>query len=407
MNIHMHNQKQSETKLAIQQAVDVRDAQLREIALHIHANPELGFTEHKAVQWLTAPLKEAGFDVEVGIAGLDTAFRATWVGKEDGPTIALIGEYDALPELGHACGHNLIGTAAVGAALALKEACPDLPGKLLVLGTPAEEGGGGKIYMCEAGVFDGVDAAMMCHPRSKNMVLRGGLARVLVTFRFHGKQAHASANPEQGVSALDAMINSFVAINSLRQFVKQDVRIHGIITKGGEAPNIVPAYCEAKLYIRAATVEEVYAVKEKVYAAVRHSSEAVGASCEIVEGLTYAERNNNKAMANLFKDNLEALGLVVEEPPPSGGLGSSDIGNVGQITATIHPYVRIGDAVPHTPQFREAAASEGGMVGLNQAAKALAMTAYDLYANPALMQAVRDEFEQWKAAKEAASPSRA
>ena len=401
--LNMHDRERTDAKQRIQQAVDARDKQLREIALNIHANPELGFQEYQAVGWLTAPLKEAGFDVEVGIAGLDTAFRATWVGKEAGPTIALIGEYDALPELGHACGHNLIGTAAVGAALALKEAYPDLPGTLLVLGAPAEEGGGGKVIMCEEGVFDGVDAAMMCHPRSKNMVLRGGLARVLATLKFYGKQAHASASPEQGISALDAMINAFVAINSLRQFVKQDVRIHGVITKGGEAPNIVPAYCEAKLYVRAATVKDLIPVKEKLYAAVRYSAEAVGASCEIVEGFTYPERNNNKAMANLFQNNLHELGLEVEEPPKNGGLGSSDIGSVGQITATIHPYIRIGDANPHTPEFREAARSEGGMIGLNQAAKALAMTAYDLFANPSLMQEVREEFERWKAGSDAVS----
>jgi amidohydrolase len=387
----------SEAKLHIQQSVDAHDNLLRDIARKIHACPELGFQEHKAVQWLTEPLKEAGFEVEIGIAGLETAFRASWVGKQDGPTIALIGEYDALPEMGHACGHNLIGTAAVGAALALKESCPDFPGKLLVVGTPAEEGGGGKVIMCEAGVFDDVDAAMMCHPRSRNMVMRGGLARILVTLKFHGKQAHASANPEQGVSALDALVNSFVAINSLRQFINQEVRIHGTITKGGEAPNIVPAFCEAKIYIRARTVTELTSVKEKIYAAVRHSSEAVGARCEIVEGLTIAERNNNKTMAGIFKDNLNGMGLEVHDPPQIGGIGSSDIGNVGQITATIHPYIRIGDAVPHTPEFRDAACSEGGMVGLNQAAKALAMTAYDLCVNPAKLQEVRDEFEKWKA----------
>jgi amidohydrolase len=392
--------QQTTDRQKIQELVDARDKQLREIALNIHANPELGFEEFKAVEWLTAPLKEAGFDVERGIAGLDTAFRATWVGKEEGPTIALIGEYDALPELGHACGHNLIGTAAVGAALALKEACPDFPGTLLVLGTPAEEGGGGKIIMCEAGVFDGVDAAMMCHPRSKNMVLRGGLACVGLTLKFYGKQAHASASPEQGISALDAMINSFVAINSLRQFVKQDVRIHGIVTKGGEAPNIVPAYCEASFIVRAANVKELNQLKEKIAAAVRHSAEAVGASCEIVEGLTYAERNNNQTMAYAFQRNMQELGLEVEEPPKNGGIGSSDIGNVGQITATIHPYVRIGDAVPHTPEFREAACSEGGMIGLNQAAKALALTAYDLATDPELLKEVRDEFARWKDARE-------
>jgi amidohydrolase len=383
-----------EGKNRIQSAVDSRDKQLREIALKIHNNPELAFQEYKAVHWLTEPLKEAGFKVEIGIAGMETAFRASWSGNADGPTIALLAEYDALPEIGHACGHNIIGTASVGAALALKDAFPNFPGKILVLGTPAEEDGGGKIIMCDQGIFDHVDAAMLCHPRESNMVLRGALACFDTTFKFHGKQAHASANPEKGISALDALINSFVAINFLRQFLKEDVKIHGIITKGGEAPNIVPAYCEAKFMLRAATTKELNIVRDKVYAAVRHSSEAMGARCEIVEGLVYAERNNNKSLANIFKNNLSLMGIEVSEP--AGGIGSSDIGNVGQITATIHPYIKIGDVTPHTPEFRDASGSERGMIGLNQAAKALAMTVYDLCTDSMLLHEVRDEFHKWK-----------
>ncbi|GGE11919.1 amidohydrolase [Marinithermofilum abyssi] len=386
----------SPDKLRIQQAVDDRDAQLRDIALTIHANPELSFHEKKAAEWLTAPLQEAGFEVERGIAGLETAFRATWEGRAGGPTIALLAEYDALPEIGHACGHNLIGTSAVGAALALKDAIPDLPGRIVVLGTPAEEDGGGKIIMCEQGVFDNVDAAMMCHPHKSTMVLRGALACVDATFSFYGKQAHASSAPEKGISALDAMINAFVAINFLRQFCKEDVRIHGIITKGGDAPNIVPDYCEAKFIIRAATVRELRELTEKVYTAVRHSSEAVGARTEIKEGLVYAERNNNRALASLFAGNLEAMGIEVSEPPKKGGIGSSDIGNVSQVTATIHPYIKITEAGTHTSKFAVATASEDGLIGMNRAAKALAMTAYDLCADPEALLQVRNEFEDWK-----------
>jgi amidohydrolase len=383
-------------KLRIQQAVDERDVQLRDLALTIHANPELSFHEKKAAEWLTALLLSSGFEVERGIAGLETAFRATWEGKPGGPTIALLAEYDALPQIGHACGHNLIGTSAVGAALALKDACPDLPGRIVVLGTPAEEDGGGKIIMCEAGVFDEIDAAMMCHPHKNTMVLRGALACVDATFSFYGKQAHASSAPEKGISALDATINAFVSINSLRQFFKEDVRIHGIITKGGDAPNIVPEYCEAKFILRAATVRELRELTEKVYKAARYSAEAVGARVEIKEGLVYAERNNNHALAHLFANNLEAMGIEVSEPPKKGGIGSSDIGNVGQITATIHPYIKITEAGTHTPEFTVATASEDGLIGLNRAAKALAMTAYDLCADPDVFRQVRDEFENWK-----------
>lgn len=386
----------SENKQRIAGAVDELDSKLRELALRIHAHPELSFQEKKAAQWLTEPLKAAGFEVERGIAGLETAFKATWEGKSGGPTIALLAEYDALPEIGHACGHNLIGTSAVGAALALKQAVPDLQGRIVVLGTPAEEDGGGKIIMCEHGIFDEVDAAMMCHPHKNTMVLRGALACVDATFRFYGKQAHASSAPEKGISALDALINTFVAINSLRQFCKEDVRIHGIITKGGDAPNVVPDYCEAKFILRAATVRELRELTEKVYKTVHHSAEAVGAHAKIEEGLVYAERNNNHALAGLFAANLEAMGLEVSEPPKKGGIGSSDIGNVGQVTATIHPYIKITEAGTHTPEFTVATASEDGLIGMNQAAKALAMTAYDLCADPAAFRRVREEFENGK-----------
>lgn len=381
--------------------VDGLDAQLRDLALTLHANPELSFQEYRAMQWLTAPLRAAGFEVEEGIAGLETAFRARWQGAPGGPTIALLAEYDALPELGHACGHNLIGTASVGAALALKQAFPDLPGTILVIGTPAEEEGGGKIIQCRHGIFDEVDAAMLCHPRSKNMVLRGGLACVDATFRFHGRAAHAASAPQDGISALDAVIQTFNGVNALRQLFTSDVRVHGIITHGGEATNIVPAFAEAKFLMRAADVKGLGVVRDKVFAAARGAAEASGARLEIDEGLTYAERNNNHALAGLFRRNLEAQGLEVEEPPAGGGIGSSDIGNVGQVTATIHPYIRIGDCVPHTPEFAAAAGSKAGLRALNQATRALAMTAWDLCTSPEALAEVRAEFERWRARRNA------
>ncbi|MDP4096806.1 M20 family metallopeptidase [Paenibacillus sp. P96] len=378
------------------QAVDKHDPDLRSLAKQIHSHPELSFHEYKAQQWLTERLAAGGFTVEKGIAGLETSFRAVWEGGGEGPTVALLAEYDALPAIGHACGHNLICTAAVGAALALKDTMPDLPGRLVVLGTPAEEEGGGKIIMCEHGVFDEIDAVMMVHPQNKTMVLRGGLACLDVTFTFHGRQAHASSAPEKGISALDAMINAFVAINSVRQFVTSDVRIHGIITKGGDAPNVVPELCEAVFILRADTVVGLAAVQKKVYRAVRAAAEGLGATVEIKEGLVYAERNTNRQLAELFQRNLEDMGLEVSEPPAQGGIGSSDIGNVSQVTAAIHPYIRLGDASTHTPEFAELAGGEEGMVEMNAAAKALALTAYDLYTNPEALQAVRAEFGQWK-----------
>ncbi|WP_246061697.1 peptidase dimerization domain-containing protein [Paenibacillus oralis] len=228
------------------------------------------------------------------------------------------------------------------------------------------------------------------------MVLRGALACVDATFTFHGKQALASSAPEKGISALDALVNAYVAINSLRQFMKEDVRIHGIITKGRDAPNVVPELAEMVFILRASTVKELEEVRTKMYLAVRAAAEGVGATVDIAEGLIYAERNN-KALAKLFAQNLEALGIEVNDPPQKGGVGSSDIGNVSQITAAIHPYIRLGDATTHTPEFAALAGFEEGMIELSRAAKSLALTAYDLCYDQEAIRQVRNEFETWKA----------
>lgn len=380
------------TKESISKEIDSIDSDLRDIATKIHENPELGYEEYKASKWLSDYLEENDFNVTRGVAGLETAFIATLEGSESGPTIGLLAEYDALPGLGHACGHNLIGTASVGAAVGIKKNIKDFKGTLKVIGTPAEEGLGGKVIMAEDKVFDDLDVAMMCHPKNRTMILRGGLARVSVTLKFYGKESHASSAPELGVSALDAMLNSFNSINSLRQFFTDDVRIHGVITHGGEAANIVPGYCEAKFLIRSVTLERLKGVKEKVFNAVKNASNAVGAECEIVEHLQYAERNENKTMAKLFGDNLESMGIEISPPPKVGGLGSSDIGNVSQIIPTIHPYIKIGESINHTKGFTEDSISEKGMKALNSAAKALAMTAYDISANSNFLKKIQDEF---------------
>lgn len=393
------NQTNLNTSLMkIKNEVDENDKKLRKIALEIHKNPELGFNEFKSVALLTTMLEDNGFNVEKGISNLDTAFIATHQGDASGPTIGLLAEYDALPKLGHACGHNLIGTASVGAAVALKKTFDKFPGTIKVIGTPAEEGGGGKVFMADDGVFNDLDVAMMCHPKNKTMVLRGGLACVGVTFKFYGKESHASSAPEEGISALDAMINSFISINSLRQFFTDDVRVHGIITKGGDAPNIVPGYCVAEFIIRAKNRSTLNDVKKKVFDAAEGSAKSVGAKIDIEEGFTYAERNNNVTLANIFKRHIESLGLKVYDPPKMGGLGSSDIGNVGEVVPTIQPYFKIGNHSNHTYEFAEDAGSEDGLLGMNKAAKSLAMTAFELCVEPDLLNEVRQEFRSKKAA---------
>jgi amidohydrolase len=233
-------------------AIDAAADDLVALARRIHAHPETAFNEHQAAAWLTETLARHGFVVERGIAGLETAFRAEIRGVRPGPTVAILAEYDALPELGHACGHNLIACAAVGAGIGLAAVRDALPGTVLVLGTPAEEGGGGKVIMLQRGAFAGVDAAMMFHPAGYTVAERPSLASYRLTVRFAGKAAHAAAAPYEGVNALDALIQTFTAVGLLRQQLRDDARVHGIITYGGAAPNIIPDRAEAVFTCRAA-----------------------------------------------------------------------------------------------------------------------------------------------------------
>ena len=382
-------------KARIEREVDRQAEQLIRISQEIHAHPELAFQEQKALELLTAPLAGAGFTVEKGVAGLETAFIAEYSGGP-GPVVGLVAEYDALRGIGHACGHNIIGTAATGAALALKAQAPQISGTVRVIGTPAEEGGGGKVIMADAGLFDTVDVAILCHPANRTMVMRGGLAVTMCTIAYHGKASHAAVAPEKGISALDALLLLFSGINQLRQFAPSGHRIHGVILKGGVAPNIIPAYAEAEFNIRATNRKELTALKERVMEIARGAAIATGARLEVKEGLTYAERQENRALSESFASNLRAIG--VEVLPALKTVGSSDMGNVGEVCPMAHPYVKIVDEPIelHTPEFAVAAASQAGMSGLLQATKALAMTALDVCYDAALLHDIRSEFEAYR-----------
>lgn len=372
--------------------------ELKEFSLDIHAHPELAFEEHYAVGRLTAWLDQQGFQVERNLGGLETAFLARYplADGQSGPRIAFIAEYDALPEIGHACGHNLICTAAIGAATAVVRALEKsgVAGEVLVIGTPAEEGGGGKIKLLEADAFRGVDAALMFHGGNRTMVTRGSLAATRVTMRFHGKSAHAASFPHLGVNALDACIQTFNSVNALRQHVRDETRIHGIITHGGVAPNIVPDYAEAKFSIRHRSFEYMQEVRDKVFTAARRAAESVGARVELEEGVTYKERLINETMALRFGSYLERFGEEVKEPLKSGGVGSSDYGNLSQEIPAIHPYIAIApDGISaHTTEFAEAAASEHGLRGMMLAARCLAFTGIDLLTDPDFLAQVQSEF---------------
>ena len=384
----------SALKDAIDRAVDGLADELESLSHRIHANPELGYQEVKAAGWLSDFLASKGFKVEKGVAGVETAYRAS-IETGEGPTIAILCEYDALPGLGHACGHNVIATSGAGAGAALAAVRGQLPkGRIQVIGTPAEEGGGGKMKLIEGGVFKDVDCAMMIHGLDRTILHADLLGIVRVNFDFTGKAAHASADPWQGVNALDAVIQTFNAISALRQQVRPDVRIHGIITNGGQAPNIIPEAASATFYVRAATLEYMWEVYKKVVACAEGAARATGAQLRTVQVPTvYEPLKRNETLLGAFKVNLERLGATPEPPDPSR-LGSSDIGNVSQVIPAIQPYIKIAEAgTPiHSRAFAEAAVKPLARQGLVTAAKTLAMTTADLLADPALVRRAKDEF---------------
>ncbi|MHA2119007.1 MAG: M20 family metallopeptidase [Candidatus Thorarchaeota archaeon] len=377
--------------------VDESRSLLIDVSEEMFDNPEVAFKEVKASRRLASELEKAGFVVELGVAGMETAIRAVHPSESEGPTVAILAEYDALPELGHACGHNLIGSAALGACLALGKIKKDLPGKLIFLGTPAEEDIGGKIAMVEVGVFDGVDAAMMFHPSPGYTVVgRQGLALTEVKIEFHGRPAHAAASPEKGINALDAIIQTFNGINALRQHIKSMSRIHGVITQGGVKPNIVPDYAAADFYVRAPEDDYCAVLVKKLENCAKGAASATGATLnyEVIEP-SYQSRKMSKAMGEAFTRNLEAIGEPMTDLPEGSG-GSSDIGNVSQVVPAIHPYISISDrsVAGHSREFAEASVSDRGHDAMLNAAKALAMTAIDLYTDSEMMNRVKEEFQK-------------
>ena len=389
-----HSLDNGNLKASVAGEIDACCQQLGELSLKIHSNPELAFQEVRAATWLTEYLAENGFSVERGICELPTAFRASYGrGK---PIIAVLAEYDALPEVGHACGHNLIAAAAVGAGVASRLAVDSFGGSILVIGTPGEELYGGKVIMAERGAFDNVDMAMITHPGVVNATAIQALACQTLEVEFSGKEAHAAARPEAGVNALEAMILSFNGINSLRQHIKERARIHGIITDGGEAPNIVPGHSAGSFIVRAEDDSYLDEVKEKVINCFTGAAMATGARLEYRWGeARYAPMLNNMALAGLFRRNLQSLGRRVLLND-SSGFGSTDMGNVSQLMPAIHAMVAIAppEVLIHSPQFAVTAASEAGIRGLLDAAKALAMTVADLLVSPDTVVKIKQEFRR-------------
>ena len=382
-------------KTRVTEAVDGLAEELQRLSLQIHANPELCFKEEKAHAWLTEFLEKRGLQVERGVGGLPTAFRARVPGHGPGPTIAIMAEYDALPGIGHACGHNVIATAGVGAGAALAAVRDRLPmGRIHVVGTPAEEGGGGKLRLIRAGMFRGVDAAMMVHGWDRWVPHQDLLGIVRLGLEFRGTAAHAAADPWDGVNAVDAVVQTFNNVGMLRQQIRPDARIHGIITSGGAAPNIIPEFAAATFYVRAARLDYLAELRRRVIACAEGAALATGCGLKVVEPETaYEPMKRNQTLADAFRANMQRLGLP-ESPEAKDRLGSSDVGNVSQVLPTIQPYVRIApDGTPwHSRAFEAAAASPLAREGMLAAAKVMAMTTLDLLSDPGLLARAHEEF---------------
>ena len=394
----------SELKEAIKKNVEDNKELYLSASHQIHANPEIGNEEFFASGLLSGILEKEGFEVERAVAGHETAFLARKKSDKPGPSIAFLAEYDALPGLGHGCGHNIIGTTSVAAAIALSKVIDETGGEAVVFGTPAEEGGpngSAKGSFVKHGLLEGIDAALMVHPSNHTRLTSSSLAVDPLDFEFIGKPAHAAASPEEGINALDAVIQLFNGINALRQQLKDDVRIHGIITHGGDAPNIIPEYAKARFFIRATTRTSLNEVTRKVKAVAEGAALATGAKLNVIAFQNEVDNLLlNKTYDQVFKEVIEDLGETVVEGDRDG-IGSTDAGNISQVVPTIHPYIKIGadDLVAHTVPFREAAASVKGDEALITGAKGLALTAFQLVTDPELLKSIKQEFLERKAAE--------
>lgn len=395
-----------------QRVIDSLASDLTGLSDWMYEHPELGLQEVQAAERLTALLERHGATVERGIAGLPTAFRARMPGSGGRPTVAIIAEYDALPEVGHGCGHNIIATAAIGAGIALGQVGRDLPGSVVVLGCPAEEsavpGAGGKIYLLEHGYFDDVDAAIMIHPLTENRIsTTSSLVAYGLEFEFFGKPAHAAAAPHEGINALDAVIQTFNGVSALRQQTKPDVRIHGVISHGGGAPNVIPPYAAARFRVRASNPADAWDVVQKVVRCAEAGALAAGARLEWKQYIKpYLNMVPNHTIGAAFAENLRALGLVLSEAPPRDGSGSTDFGNVSHKVPAVEAYLRIcgPEAGWHSKEVARATTSPEGHAALIHGAKGLAMTAIDLLTDADLLERARHEHAD--AMRQVAGPRR-
>jgi amidohydrolase len=375
-------------------AVDELADELIAFATRLHESPEIRFEEHRASAWLAEMIeRHASVEVERGVGELPTALRAQ-VGMGQAPRVLLLAEYDALPEIGHACGHNLIAGASLGAFLALARQRSEIGGSLELLGTPAEEGGGGKIRLLEAGTFAGADAALMFHPLDRNILVHPSLASLWVDMVFSGTPSHAAMAPFDGQSALTACLDTFRLIDSQRVHFRDGVRVHGYITDGGQAVNIIPERAACQFSVRAPTHAELERVSAIVTRCAEGAAMASGVTVAIDVRPGYREMKTSRSLAHCFGAALSALGRAFSEQDDTIGAPSTDMGDVSQVVPAIHPYLAIceqGEALCHQHRFAECARSARGFATMLLAAKALARTAADVLENEALLARARHE----------------
>lgn len=368
-----------------------------ELNEYIYKNPELGLSEFKACAAHTDILKKHGFNVTKNFAGIETSFQASYK-NGNGPRIAILAEYDALPVIGHGCGHNIFGVTSVATGILVKEMMKDINGEILVIGTPAEETNGTKVEMAQKGIFDDIDIAMGVHP-SGEAHYRSEISQAMeaLQFTFRGKTAHASGAPHEGINALDGVLMLFNSINALRQQTLETARIHGIITKGGEAANIIPDLAVANFYVRAKSLDYLKGLVERVKNCAKGAALATGTELEIINYETsFANLITNNKLSEIYEKNLMSLGVTDIRDKESHG--STDMGDVSHRCPTIHPYFPLTTShlVGHSTEFAKASIAPEAYKGMKEAALAMALTALDIFNDKNLLSDIKEEFKNLK-----------
>src|SRR5437879_5502115 len=383
-------------------AIDERRDALFELSRAIHANPETAYEERQASTRLADFLEKDGFKVQRGYRGIETSYRGDASGRSGGPRVAILAEYDALAELGHGCGHNLIAMIGTAAAVAVRQVIADVEGSVAAIGTPAEEGGGGKVALLRASAFDDVDAAMMIHPTTgRSLAGRHSLASNRVLVEYRGKSAHAASQPDLGINALDGVLQLFNNVNAMRQQLRPDARVHGIITNGGSAANVIPEYAAARFSIRALDRRYQQEVLRRFIACAAGAAKATGTELALTvnENAGYENMVFSTPIAERWTHHMRSLGQQVFEARDEERVGSTDMGNVRQVMPALHPYIAVSqDSIPgNSVAFREAVLSQEAHDNALAAAKALALTAIDVLVDPEVLRKARAEFEDRRA----------